>query len=274
MADSVISAQQQFSAAFTETTSASPTFTYTNSITAGGLLVVVATNTTDTATINSVTDTVGDTGGSAWSTAKLQGSGSFLSSVFVILWRSVGTSPGAGKVVTVNWSASGSVGTNGGEYKAADSGVTWALDGTPTGANGDFTSANPAPGNITTASASSLVIGFAGTGLILAAPTAATNYTARGAGGVNGEWQGVLDRITTASGTYNPSWVITGGSEIWVATGAAWKATYTPAGGGVGPLIKGGSLSNGGALTNGGRLVRDRLRGHYAASDEFYRMAA
>lgn len=183
------------------------TLAFTNNVSAGSLLVVLAVNGANQA--NTITDSQGNT----YSAAKTQFGAAI--GTAGIYWAIAGSS-GACTVTQT------SVATQHEMFIAeyAATGGTIALDGTAQGQYVTSTT-NPTPGTATGSASTGLVVGGVWNASVL--PTAGTNYTRRQTNtGLNND--AVEDWFSALSGSsFTPNW--SAAASTWISIGAAWKAT-------------------------------------------------
>jgi hypothetical protein len=215
-----ITLNQAWSNAGTNTTNNVP-LAY-GSIPAAGDLLIAVFSLTDTQTLTSLADTIGD--GVPWVQAGTTVHDNNSGSNNYVYYKTVGTPSGGAKTVTLTASATAGMVLSIAAYRSSVAG-TWSTDGFISVIN--TTSTNPSPGSITTTAADGVVLGYVVKSG--ATPTAGTGFTLQAAPTGYFGYEGVEDQITTAAGSYTAAWV-DGASSTWSALSAAFKwVTGAPA---------------------------------------------
>jgi hypothetical protein len=191
-------------------------------IPAAGDLLIAVFSLTDTQTLTSLADTIGD--GVSWVQAGTTVHDNNSGSNSYVYYKTVGTPSGGAKTVTLTASATAGMVLSIAAYRSSVAG-TWSTDGFVSVIN--TTSTNPSPGAITTTAADGVVLGYVVKSG--ATPTAGTGFTLQSAPTGYFGYEGVEDRITTAAGSYTAAWV-DGASSTWSTLGSAFKwVTGAPA---------------------------------------------
>lgn len=190
-------------------------FSFANTPTAGDIIVCMAGGTYPGATTITMSDTIGDTGGTAWGSAIVEQHNANIGESIQLFWRTIGTGASAKQVTATGATSYAKMELACGEY--AKSSGSWHLDGTPTTASASqYPAAAPYPGTaaITVNSSSSLVI--VATENSTTHTTASSNYTRRAHDASHFDYD-VFDPATLFTAGSQTTTQVTTGSTVWTA---------------------------------------------------------